>query len=187
LGTVAVTVGFVTGLMYLLQAHRLKKKVRPGQGLRLPSLEWLQRVNGRTISISVFMLAGGFFTGLVLDRINHAQSRVTLPWSDPVVVSSTFLVLWMLVAWLFNSLYKPAQQGRKVAYLTVASFVFLVIALIAVLADTQHGGRKDGNAEGGRESFLAAWMVTRCEDSSSGKKRLPTPRTPGLRWPGGPA
>jgi hypothetical protein len=36
-------------------------------------------------------------------------------------------------------LYKPAQQGRKVAYLTVASFVFLALVMaLFVLGKTEH-------------------------------------------------
>ncbi len=141
LGTVAVTVGFVTGCMYLLQAHRLKKKLPPGTGLRLPSLEWLQRMNARTIGVAVLMLLGGFLSGIVLNLTRRTQGDMAVPWTDPVVLSSSLLVGWMIAAWLFSVLYKPAQQGRKVAYLTVASFVFLLIALISILTPTQHGTR----------------------------------------------
>jgi ABC-type uncharacterized transport system permease subunit len=139
MGTVAVTVGFVTGCMYLLQAHRLKKKLPPGGGLRLPSLEWLQRMNARTIAVAVMMLLGGFLSGIVLNLTRRTQGDAAVPWTDPVVVSSSLLVGWMIAAWLFSVVYKPAQQGRKVAYLTVASFVFLLIALISILTPTQHG------------------------------------------------
>jgi hypothetical protein len=146
LGTVAVTLGFVTGCMYLLQAHRLKKKLSPGTGLRLPSLEWSQKMNSRTIALSVLLLLGGFLSGIVLN-LNRRTHGDAVPWSDPVVISSSLLVGWMIVAWLFSILYKPAQVGRKIAYLTVASFVFLLIALVSVLLPTKHGAT--GNAEFG--------------------------------------
>jgi hypothetical protein len=138
-GTVAVTMGFVTGCMYLLQAHRLKRKLPPSGGLRLPSLEWLQKMNARTIVVALLMVLGGFLSGIVLNLTRRTQGAAAVPWTDPVVLSSSLLVGWMSAAWLFSMLYKPAQQGRKVAYLTVASFVFLVIALIAILTPTQHG------------------------------------------------
>ena len=140
LGTVAVTLGFVSGCMYLLAAYRLKKKISPGEGLRLPSLEWSQKMNARTIGVAVIMLVGGFLSGIVLNLTKRTHGEASVPWTDPVVVSSALLVGWMVIAWLFSVLYKPAQQGRKVAYLTIASFVFLLIALIAILAPTtQHG------------------------------------------------
>ena len=43
----------------------------------------------------------------------------------------------LLAATAFEWLYKPAQQGRKVAYLTVASFVFLAIVM-AMLVGSRH-------------------------------------------------
>jgi hypothetical protein len=43
---------------------------------------------------------------------------------------------------IFNAAYRPARRGRKVAYLTVVSFVFLVVALsVFFLVSTQHGGQ----------------------------------------------
>src|SRR5262250_2818679 len=52
LGTVAVSLGFVAGLMYLVQSWRLKRHVAPGTGLKLPSLEWLQAVNRQALVYS---------------------------------------------------------------------------------------------------------------------------------------
>jgi ABC-type transport system involved in cytochrome c biogenesis permease subunit len=49
LGTVAVLLGFVAGLMYLVQSYRLKRKAPTGGPFRLPSLEWLERVNSRSL------------------------------------------------------------------------------------------------------------------------------------------
>ena len=138
LGTVSVTIGFVTGCMYLLQARRLKKKLPPGAGLRLPSLEWSQKMNSRTIGLAVLMLLGGFLSGLVLN-MNRRTHGEAVPWTDPVILSSSVLVGWMVAAWLFSIFYKPAQVGRKIAYLTVASFVFLLIALVSILMPTEHG------------------------------------------------
>ena len=45
LGTAAVVVGFVAGLLYMLQSYRLKNKIIVTSGLRLPSLEKLQRIS----------------------------------------------------------------------------------------------------------------------------------------------
>ncbi len=74
LGTVAVMVGFVAGLMYLLQARRLKRKLPPVSGLRLPSLEWLEKVNSRVIIFSALMVGVGFLAGMILNLIGGGQS-----------------------------------------------------------------------------------------------------------------
>jgi len=133
LGTVAVTLGFATGLMYLLQAHRLKQKRPPGSGIRLPSLEWLQRFNRESLFLSTSLLAVGLLSGVMLNLLSQPQQDVVLEWTDPVVLSSGVLFLWLVAVTLFEVYYRPARQGQKVAYLTLASFVFLGLALYFVL------------------------------------------------------
>jgi ABC-type uncharacterized transport system permease subunit len=139
LGTVAAAIGFMSGAMYLIQAWRLKhKKIAPKQGLRLPTLEWLQRTTSKAISTSGVMLIGGFLSGALLSRIKYGEVR----WSDPVVWSSSVLAAWMVTAGAFNLFYKPARQGRKVAYLTLATFVMVALTLAAMLMDPHHGGKQ---------------------------------------------
>ncbi len=145
LGTVAVMVGFVAGLMYLVQARRLKQKLPAAGGLRLPSLEWLQRVNGRAIFVSVLMAGIGTLSGIVLNLVNQGQKQDELPWSDPIVWGSAGMFGWLLAAALFSAFYRPARQGRKVAYLTVANFLFLAIFLVLRLIGAgEHGGKPRG-------------------------------------------
>jgi hypothetical protein len=54
-----------------------------------------------------------------------------------VVISSGILLLWLIITGLFEYFYKPARQGRKVAYLTVTSFLILG-AVMALVFTTQH-------------------------------------------------
>jgi hypothetical protein len=139
LGTVAVSVGFVAGLMYLVQSWRLKKHVLPRHGLSLPSLEWLQTVNKRSLLYSSGFIALGLMAGIILNAVEASGSPAKVPWTDSVVLSSAVLLVWLVAATLFEWLYKPAQQGRKVAYLTVASFVFLALVMAVLLAGgSQH-------------------------------------------------
>ena len=54
-----------------------------------------------------------------------------------MVLSLAAMMLWLVAAEVFRLVYPAARQGRKVAYLTLASFVFLVIALTSfTLLDT---------------------------------------------------
>jgi ABC-type uncharacterized transport system permease subunit len=147
LATVAVLFASAAGVMYLTQARRLKHKLPPIRGLRLPSLEWLRRANSRTIAVSVPMLGVGVFSGIILSLVRTAK----LSWRDPLVASTSAMFAWLLVAVVIGALYRPAREGRKVAYLTIVSFLFLLIAL-ALFLSTQHGGSTEGggvNAEGG--------------------------------------
>ncbi len=143
LATVAVLVGFVAGLMYLGQVRHLKRKIVSTRGLRLPSLEWLQWANFRALVVAVLMLAVGILSGLVLNRINADDEAGRLAWNDPVVMSTWLMFFWLLAAVVLGALYRPARGGRKVAYLTLVSFVFLAIMLAAgLLMQSGHwGGR----------------------------------------------
>ena len=135
LGVITVLGGFVAGLMHLVHSYQLKHKLRPIQGLQFPSLEWLERVNTRAVFVAAAMLALGFASGVVLNLVNRRSDLPdSVPWTDPVVWSSGVLLAWQLAAAAFSVLYRPARQGRKVAYLTVASFVFLAIAMGVWLA-----------------------------------------------------
>jgi hypothetical protein len=137
LGTVSMAFGFIAGSMYWIQSYRLKHKLLPMRGFQLPSLEWLQSVNKQTLYWSSCFVTGGLFAGFILNAI-----RQVVPWNDQVILSSSVLLAWLMIATLFELFYKPAQQGRKVAYLTVASFVFLALVLALALsgnsAHTRH-------------------------------------------------
>jgi len=139
-GTVAVLVGFVSGSMYLVQAYRLKQKVLPSEGLRLPNLEWLDRVNTRAIQLSTLLMGLGFVSGLVLGMVRERAGGVAVSlWKDPLVLSLAGMLVWLLAASAFTVIYRPARQGRKVAYLTLASVVFLLVMLGTLLfQDTVH-------------------------------------------------
>ncbi|MCL4203689.1 MAG: cytochrome c biogenesis protein CcsA [Pirellulaceae bacterium] len=130
LGVVAVTLGFVAGIMYLVHSYRLKHKLPPRQGLRLPSLEWLQRANRQALIVSPCLVGIGLLSGVVMNLLKSEQG---MGWSDPVVWTSGVLLAWLVLVLIFEMTYKPVQQGRKVAYLTVASFVFLALVLAIVL------------------------------------------------------
>lgn len=135
LGTVAVILGFVAGVMYLVQSYRLKNKLPPRPGFKLPSLEWLQRFNERSLVISSLLLLAGIAAGTVFNIVKQQEA---VPWTDRTVLISWVLVAWLVAALLFNGVYRPARQGRKVAYLTVASFVVLMLVLGIVLSSSQH-------------------------------------------------
>ena len=138
LGTVAVLLGFLAGLMYLIQSYRLKHKLATGKGLRLPSLEWLERINSRALNAATLFVGGGFFTGVV-SRLAQTGKKNFIPWSDPIVLSLAAMLVWLTVAEVFRLVYPAARQGRKVAYLTMAAFLFLVFVLaVMLLQDSIH-------------------------------------------------
>ncbi len=134
LGTAVVALGFIFGLVYLWQAHRLKRKLPQLKMVRLPSLEWLQQSSERSLVISAIFLAIGLLSGIAINQVAAVgqNGASPLPWSDPVIWSSGILFAWLLAATTFNLFYRPAREGRKVAYLVVTSFLFLILELAIV-------------------------------------------------------
>ena len=63
----------LAGLMYLVQSYALKHARSPANGLRLPSLEWLERVNSRTLGVSAVLIALGFASGVVLSMLDASR------------------------------------------------------------------------------------------------------------------
>jgi hypothetical protein len=131
LGTAVVALGFVFGVVYLMQADRLKRKL-PQTKFRLPSLEWLQRSSEKSLFVSALLLALGLISGIAINQVQTEMlgaPRGVIAWSDPVIWSSGILFAWLFAATTFNLFYRPARQGRKVAYLVVTSFLFLILEL----------------------------------------------------------
>jgi ABC-type uncharacterized transport system permease subunit len=163
LATITLLVGFAAGVMYFGQAYRLKHKLPPRQGMRLPSLEWLQRVSSRTIVIASLMLGVGIASGLILNSIHAGPTTDRLAWDDPVVLSTWVMFGWLVASVGIGLLYKPAREGHRVALLTILSFVLLVVALALVLfGNTRHGGLRGARNEGlGASSATCAHLVGR--------------------------
>ena len=71
------------------------------------------------------------------------------------MLSTLVTFLSLLVAVTFAALHHPARQGRKVAYLTVVTFLFLMLALaVGLFMRTQHGSmRRRGPRSRARPRF----------------------------------
>ena len=146
LGTVTVCLGFLSGSMYLIQSHRLRKAIPPLVSFRLPSLEWLDWVNSRALRWSALTMGAGLLSGVILIHMQHQTDPSYRLWTDPVVLSLAAMLVWLITAQIFRLVYPAARQGRKVAYLTLAAFVFLVFMLFSItVLDTIHGSKSREN------------------------------------------
>ncbi len=147
-GTVAVLIGFVTGLLYLWQSNRLKNKQLPITRLPLPSMEWLQRVNNVSLPTAAVLVGVGLFTG-ILARVASEPGLNFVPWTDPVVLSLGAMFAWLGVTEVFRLFYPPAREGRKVAYLTISAAGFLALVLLSFArTDSLHSPAAPGNSAG---------------------------------------
>jgi hypothetical protein len=139
LATVTVLFGFAAGLMYLEQVNRLKRRRPASSMLRLPSLEWLQTANSRSMLASMLFMGVAVISGVVLKLLKDGQNEPRGFWNDWVVPGTLFMFGWLLLHVIIGAFYRPIRQGRKVAYLTMVSFVMLVV-LVVIFSISRHGG-----------------------------------------------
>ena len=140
--SVAVALGGVAGVMWLIQAGRLERKRRPAQGFRMPSLERLAHVTSRTPGIAAWTAAAGFVSGIVLNAVNKQRGLLeTVPWTDPVVLRMGGLVVWLIVAdAAAHAARRRPTGGRVTAWLAVASLAVLSVSMLwGIFGDTRHG------------------------------------------------
>ena len=122
LAAVGICVGFLASLMYLFQSYRLKAKLPPGHGLKLLSLERLEAMNRRAISISFPLMTAGVLLGAAL-MVNYEVRS----WLDPRILSAA--ILWLTFALLIYLRYGLHLRGRQVAILTIVTFVLMLCCL----------------------------------------------------------
>ncbi|MBY0523334.1 MAG: cytochrome c biogenesis protein [Gemmataceae bacterium] len=133
LAAVGVCIGFVSSVMYLVQARRLRAKVPPGQGMRLLSLERLEEMNRRAINLAFPLLTGGVLVGIAL----MFQRGEAWDWTDPRAIGGT--ILWLVFALLLYLRYGVHLRGRRLAQLTIVAFALLVFALASSHTPVQGG------------------------------------------------
>ena len=134
-GIAGVLIGFVLSLMYLVQHHRLKRRQALQNGLTLPSLARLARLNWWAVMISVPLLTLGMGVGVGLAFLSDDRR---LTWTDPVVVGNA--VAWLAMAVLFVWLARRDHPaGKQVAWLTLWAFGFLLVTVLGLQILTGEG------------------------------------------------
>ena len=140
--SVAVAVGAVAGLMWLIQAGRLSRKTTPVRGFRMPSLEKLAALSSRSGLVAATTGSAGFLSGIVLNAITQQHGLLeTVPWDDPVVLRMGLLVAWLAVAAVVSRLLVKRPEGPRVtAWLSLVSLVVLAVSMTwGLVGTTRHG------------------------------------------------
>jgi cytochrome c-type biogenesis protein CcsB len=123
LGLSALVLNFAGAVMYVLQERQLKAK-RPGAFYyRLPSLETLDRLTYRALTIGFPFLTAGLLLG-ALWASGSADRRVTF---DPLTLFS--IVMWIVYAITLSGRAVGAWRGRRAAYFAILGFCALLASL----------------------------------------------------------
>ncbi len=140
LATLSVSVGFVVGLMYLVQDRRLRRKSITETQLKLPTLEWSRTACRHAIGASVVFLGLCIFPGVLL--LPKSGTNI----GDPLVWGTLLLFGFLLLFSGVLSFRFHRQEGRRVAVLTLVAFLFLIaILLFGVFFGNAHWKKSASN------------------------------------------
>ncbi|MDR1485125.1 MAG: hypothetical protein LBT09_09920 [Planctomycetaceae bacterium] len=139
LATSSICIGFVAGLLYLVQDWRLKHK-RPVGILRLPAIEWSASICRKALGASTLILAATIYFGWLMQPQSKSPNLVLL--YDPLVIGTLCMFVFLT---LFSGIL-PLQifktEGKQVAVLTLITFIFLILTLcFATMTQDAHWKR----------------------------------------------
>jgi len=130
LGMAGGLVALVLGMMYLTQHRRLRQKQTMKEGLSLPSLGRIARLNWWSVVISVPLLTLGMAVGVGLG-LSTQQGDSPLSFTDPVIV--TYGIAWLVMIGFFVWLLTTSRsQDRQTASLSIWIFSFLIISVVVL-------------------------------------------------------
>ncbi len=125
-GNAVFTVAFVAGVMYLLQERMLKSKNFSGLYHRLPSLQTLDSINYKCLTIGFPLMTMGIVSGAV-----WANSAWGGYWRwDPK--ETWALITWFLYAALLHGRLSTGWRGRKAAIFAIIGFLCLLFTFFGV-------------------------------------------------------
>lgn len=126
LGNAAFAMAFGTGTMYLVQEHYVKSKHPSGLFQRLPSLQSLDEINYRLITIGFPLLTLAIITGAL-----WAENAWGSYWSwDPREVWS--LITWLIYAIVLHARLMAGWRGKRAAILSIIGFLTILIAFFGI-------------------------------------------------------
>jgi cytochrome c-type biogenesis protein CcsB len=126
LGYAAFAVACGIGIMYLLQEHYLKSKHLGGLFHRMPSLQVLDEINYKLITLGFPLLTLAIITGAL-----WAESAWGAYWRwDPKEVWS--LLTWFIYALVLHVRLTVGWRGKKAAILSIIGFSAVLFTFFGV-------------------------------------------------------
>jgi cytochrome c-type biogenesis protein CcsB len=125
LGDAAFAFAFIVSIMYLIQERQLKAKNLGALFHRLPSLDIMDTLGYKALTLGWPLFTLGMITGSI-----WANSAWGTYWSwDPKETWS--LITWVIYLVLLH-LRTIGWRGRKMAFLSIIGFVFVLVSFFVV-------------------------------------------------------
>lgn len=120
------TVSFLVGILYLLQRHQLKSRKPTLLLTWLPSLESMDEIHYKALSVGFILLSVGMIAGAAL-------SKTTVGYffsGDPRQIAS--LLTWVLYAVILNIRTNAGWRGRRGILLSLLGFIGIVLTYLGL-------------------------------------------------------
>ena len=135
-GLAALTFAAGVAFFYLRQIRIMKRDPRHALTLKLPPLQILDRLNFRAILVGFPALALGALGGWVF--VAYGKGGEGSPWLDPTIIATmTGLAVYTLL--LFTRTFL-GWYGRRIAWMTLAGFLLLVVGFVVAWFCMKAGG-----------------------------------------------
>lgn len=129
IGQVAFALAFAVSVGYLLQERRLKKKKLLGAFGRMPSLDVLDHLGFRSVTVGFpFLTVGIVLGGIVARRIGD-----DFHFSPAQVLA---ILMWLVFAGVVALRVSAGWRGRRAAFGTILGFLLGVAVLVTYLVRT---------------------------------------------------
>lgn len=123
---IVFTIGFFTGLFFLLQENEIKNHRLTLLVRRLPALETMYALHYKVMTAGFVLFSLGMLVGAVLSkgRVGHFFA------GDPREVGA--LILWALYALCLNARFKTEWRGRKGILLSILGFLGVALTFLGL-------------------------------------------------------
>ncbi|MGR3218976.1 MAG: cytochrome C assembly family protein [Candidatus Anammoxibacter sp.] len=135
-GYASFGIAFIASIMYIIQQSQLRSNFAGTLSTRLPSLEGLDALIRRTLSLGFPLITLGLIFGFVWVRSSNILGDNWL--LDHKVVLG--IVAWLVYAAILHIRMIASFHGRKVAILTISGFVLILFTFVGTFfLGSKHG------------------------------------------------
>ena len=121
IGYAAFSIAFAAGIMYLIQEHQVKTKKLGIMYFRMPSLEVLDNLNCKVITIGFPLFTLGFMTGSIWNtKVDQAFFSWDLAKTMPMVM------VWVIYGLVFFGRMVTGLRGKKAAQGVILGFFAII-------------------------------------------------------------
>jgi len=122
IGYAAFTIAFAVAIMYLIQENQVKSKKLGIMYFRMPSLEVLDKLNDKVITIGFPLFTLGFLTGAIWEA---KMDQPFLAWD--VTKTWPLVIVWFIYGAIFFGRLFAGVRGKKAAQGALFGFVMVVL------------------------------------------------------------